>query len=252
MGRIGLVMTDGVNRRDFLSAAAGLGAACLLGAGVAHADSSSGSSGFGSSSGSADFGSLCDYSAAVPPAQAIRAAGYLGAIRYVSGRLPVDRWMKAKPITATEARALRRAGLTIVSCYQYAKNDWIGGYRAGVHHARLGAAKHRAAGGPAHAPIYASIDANPSLEQFITKIGPYLRGWQSVIGPARTGVYGNASTITWAAAGGFSAWYWQHDWGTPKGLVHPLAHLHQLPGEKRVAGIGVDRNIICQPNYGRW
>ncbi len=245
-----------VNRRQLLSTAVGAGAALILGTGTgtARADLSSGSNSgsFGSSSGSADFGSLCDYSAAVPPASAIRAAGYLGAIRYVSGRLPVDAWMKAKPLRAAEAHALRAAGLTIVSCYQYAKADWLGGFQAGVHHARIGAAKHRAAGGPAHAPIYASIDANPTFGQFIDKIAPYLRGWQSVIGPGRTGVYGNASTITWAAAGGLAAWYWQHDWGTPKGFVHPLAHLHQIPGEKRVAGVGVDRNTILMPRYGQW
>ncbi|QKT07829.1 DUF1906 domain-containing protein [Gordonia sp. X0973] len=240
-----------LNRRSFLTTAAGAGAAVCLGAATAHADGSDSGS-FGSSSGSANFGALCDYSAAVPPATAIRAAGYLGAIRYVSGRLPADRWMKAKPITAAEAKNLRRAGLTIVSCYQYAKNDWIGGFQAGVHHARIGAAKHRAAGGPPNAPIYASIDANPSFDQFLKQIAPYLRGWQSVIGPGRTGVYGNAQTLTWAMAGGLASWYWQHDWGTPRGLVHPLAHIHQLPGERRIAGIGIDRNIILQPNYGQW
>ena len=76
-------------------------------------------------------------------------------------------------------------GLKIVSCYQYGKEasaDWLGGQSAGVQHAKRGWQLHTAAGGPAKVPIYASIDDDPSFEQYQAQVAPYLRGWESVVG----------------------------------------------------------------------
>ena len=118
----------------------------------------------------------------------------------------------------------------------------MGGYRAGLQHGRRGAALHTEAGGPADAPIYVSIDDDPTVSQFVTRIAPYLLAWNSVIGPARVGVYGNAYTIGWAASSGLARWFWQHDWGTPKGYLHPAAHLHYKrysPRRQRRIQIGV-------------
>ncbi|UYP20031.1 DUF1906 domain-containing protein [Rhodococcus sp. Z13] len=201
------------------------------------------------------LGTIVDYSAAVPSASAIRRAGHIGAIRYVSDPRPDAAWMKAKPLTAWEADALTDSGLEVVSCYQYGKGataDWRGGLEAGVRHARRGLELHRAAGGPANRPIYASIDDNPTFEQFTTLIAPYLVGWQQVVGAANLGVYANSPTIDWASAAGLGAFFWQHDWGTPKGYVHPRANLHQIPGEVRIDGIGVDINHVLTPDYGQW
>ena len=54
-----------------------------------------------------------------------------------------------------------------MSNYQYGKQDtadWLGGQTAGVSHAKRGWEIHTAAGGPVAAPIYASIDDNPTYE----------------------------------------------------------------------------------------
>src|SRR3546814_6142054 len=64
---------------------------------------------------------LLDYAAGVPSAQAIKAAGYAGAIRYVSDRRPGADWMVGKPVLARETDALTAAGLQVVSCYQFGK-----------------------------------------------------------------------------------------------------------------------------------
>ncbi|RYG87306.1 MAG: twin-arginine translocation signal domain-containing protein, partial [Alphaproteobacteria bacterium] len=48
------------------------------------------------------LGTLLDYAAGVPSAQAIKAAGYAGAIRYVSDRRPGADWMVGKPVLARE------------------------------------------------------------------------------------------------------------------------------------------------------
>ena len=202
------------------------------------------------------LGILLDYSAGVLKASDIKAAGALGAIRYVSDRRPNAQWMLGKPIQLPEARDLYQAGLKIVSNYQFGKQDtadWLGGQAAGVTHAKRGWELHTAAGGPVSAPIYVSIDDNPTLEQYKRQVAPYLRAWESVIGHQRVGVYGNSTTIDWALQDGLGAWFWQHNWGTPKGYLHPEAHLHQFEIDARsVAGVGVDLNNILKPQFGQW
>lgn len=199
---------------------------------------------------------LLDYAAAVPSPAAIKAAGHAGVIRYVSDRRRGAEWMQAKPLRATEVSALREAGLEIVSCYQYGKGataDWRGGYSAGREHAQRALELHRAAGGPDGRPIYASIDDKPSLAEFAGLIAPYLAGWESVIGKENTGVYANSPTIDLARIAGLGSWYWQHNWGTPKGHVNPGAHLHQFEIDKRkVGGVMVDVNSVLRADYGQW
>ncbi|MFC9893852.1 DUF1906 domain-containing protein [Nocardia sp. NPDC127579] len=202
------------------------------------------------------IGTLLDYAGGVPSVDAILAAGHLGAIRYVSDRRPGAEWMVGKPLLAGEADALRAAGLQIVSCYQFGKGptaDWRGGFEAGREHAERGLQLHLEAGGPDNRPIYTSIDDNPSAEDFDAMIRPYLEGWESVVGHENTGVYANAPTIDWALDASLGSYFWQHNWGTPAGYVHPAAHLHQFEIDKRVVdGIGVDLNHILAESYGQW
>ena len=223
-------------------AAAGLGAVAGAVAPAAHSADS--------------LGILFDYAAGVLSAADIKAAGGLGAIRYVSDRRPGAQWMLGKPMLLDEARELYRAGLKIVSNYQFGKSstaDWLGGQEAGVSHAKRGWELHTAAGGPVAAPIYASIDDNPSYEQYKQQVAPYIRGWESVLGHQRVGIYANSETNEWALQDGLAAWFWQHNWGSPKGVVHPAAQLHQFEIDARsVAGVGVDLNNILKPQFGQW
>jgi hypothetical protein len=238
-----------LSRRDVLKYAAvapavlGLGGALTAIAGTPAASA-------------APFGILLDYAAGVIPAADIRAAGAAGAIRYVSDRRPDGAWMLGKPIQLPEARDLYKSGLKIVSCYQYGKQetaDWLGGQNAGVFHAKRGWALHVAAGGSFGAPIYASIDDDPTVAQYKQQVAPYLRGWEAVLGHQRVGVYANSKTIDWALQDGLGSYFWQHDWGTPKGFVHPAANLHQIEIDKRnVGGVGVDINHVLTPRFGQW
>lgn len=205
------------------------------------------------------LGTLIDFSDGIPSADAICTAGYLGVIRYVSDRRPGAEKMIAKPLLAAEVAALKVAGLQIVSCYQYGKGptaDWLGGEEAGKKHAQRGLELHRAAGGPDGRPIYASIDDNPKTEQQYDLVCGYLTGWLSVLGKENTGVYANSPTIDRVHAAGVASWFWQHDWGTPDGYVHPCAHLHQLSkghgGRSHCDGIEVDLDTILAAEYGQW
>ncbi|MFI2285650.1 DUF1906 domain-containing protein [Nocardia beijingensis] len=235
--------SNSVSRRDLFAYAA---AAAVVGVSASAAPASARPA----------LGTLIDYAGGVPSAAAIRDAGHIGVIRYVSDRRPGAEWMAGKPLRSAEVDDLKAAGLQIVSCYQFGKGptaDWRGGLEAGKRHAERGLALHRAAGGPDNVPIYASIDDNPSPVDFATMIAPYLLGWQSVLGPENTGVYANTPTIELARAASLGSWYWQHNWGTPKGFVHPAANLHQFEIDKQsIDGVGIDVNNVLTPEYGQW
>jgi hypothetical protein len=241
-----------MSRRDVLKCAAAAPAVLGLSGGLqamAAALSSPQASG-------APLGILLDYAAGVIKATDIRASGAIGAIRYVSDRRPGGEWMLGKPIQLSEARDLYQNGLKIVSNYQYGKQDtadWLGGQDAGVRHAKRGWQLHVAAGGSYGAPIYASIDDDPTFEQYKQQVAPYLRGWEAVLGHQRVGIYANSKTIEWALQDGLGAYFWQHNWGSPGRVAHPAAHLHQVEIDKReVAGVGVDINHILKPRFGQW
>ncbi|MBF6355333.1 DUF1906 domain-containing protein [Nocardia higoensis] len=240
-----------LSRRSFLTHTSAAATVCAAAAATLGMTVSA-----GSAAADPGHGTLLDYAAGVPSAARIKAAGHVGVIRYVSDRRPGAEWMAGKPLLATEVEDLRAHGLSIVSCYQYGKAataDWRGGMEAGKRHAERGLELHLAAGGPADRPIYASIDDNPTPVEFAAMIAPYLLGWHAVLGRENVGVYANAPTIELARVAGLGAWYWQHNWGTPKGFVHPGAHLHQFEIDKRaVDGIGVDLNAILKPEYGQW
>ncbi|GGG15065.1 hypothetical protein GCM10007304_31380 [Rhodococcoides trifolii] len=236
-----------VSRRDlFRIAATGsavVGLAALGSRARAHADP-------------AVLGTVVDFAGGVPTALSIIADGHVGAVRYVSDRRPGAEWMVGKPMTADEAAGLKAVGAEVVSCYQFGKGktaDWRAGLEGGKKHATRGLELHRAAGGPDDRPIYASIDDNPTPVEFATMIAPYLIGWQSVVGAENLGVYANSPTIDLANAAGLGAFFWQHNWGTPKGYVNPAAHLHQVRIDKdTIDGVGVDVNNILKADYGQW
>jgi hypothetical protein len=241
-----------ITRRDLLR----LAAAAPIAASVGGALGTVASTLRAPSAAAAPPGVLLDYAAGVISAADLRASGAIGAIRYVSDRRPGGDWMRGKPIQLEEARDLYHDGLKIVSCYQFGKQDsadWLGGQDAGVRHAQRGWQLHVAAGGSYGAPIYASIDDSPTPDQYRQQVAPYLRGWESVLGHQRVGVYANAPTIEWARQDGLGSYYWQHNWGSPPGFVHPAAHLHQVEIDKRsVGGVGVDINHVLKPNFGQW
>jgi len=201
---------------------------------------------------------LLDFSASLIDPQAIKEAGYVGVVLYMSDRRPGAEWMQAKPATREYCDRLRAAGLEIVSNYQFGKGqtaDWRGGYDAGVYHARIALGYHRQAGGPEGRPIYAPVDDNPTLEQWNTLIAPFLRGWASVAGLEWTGMYGNARCIDWALEDCVATWFWQHNWsGDPSiNFDHYAAHLHQIEiDQRKVGGVGADVNTVLKSDYGQW
>lgn len=207
---------------------------------------------------------LLDFSAALIDPEDIRAAGYVGVIGYVSPSRPGANF-GAKPLTREYCNSLRAFGLEIVSVWQYGKpgsltpSDWTTGYPGGVRMATEAAEQHKASGGPGRAPIYFAVDENITLEQWNTTAFEFFRGVNSVLGVARTGIYGHSRVCAWAAqdgvigeAGGGRYWAWQtRAWSA--GEMAPEAVLYQREIDKRaVGGVGVDVNDVLAPRYGQW
>ena len=213
---------------------------------------------------------LIDFAMRQIPSQDIRAAGHAGVINYVSMSRPGSSF-GAKPITLPYAQSLTRAGLVIVSNYQYGKpggtapSDFTRGYAGGVADARTGWQIHRAAGGGQSAPIYFSVDDDIDRETWNNVALPWFRGINSVLGVQRTGVYGGIRTCQWATADGVigrsrtpgRVWAWQtRSWSN--GQIFPAAVLHQrivatasTPGPL-VGGTEVDVNDVLAQDVGQW
>ena len=204
------------------------------------------------------LGTVIDYSAGVPSASAMKSAGHLGAVRYVSQKRPEAQWMTGKPVTLKETQAMSVQGLATASVYQYGRAetaDWKQGAAGAAVHAPQAISIHRTAGGPTGRPIYVAIDDNPSRQQYDSLIKPYLLAFQTALRAAgySTGVYGNYNVIDWAIQDGIGSFYWMHDWGSG-GRIHPSTTIHQLPQSKQLTidGVVVDINNVYAQDWGQW
>lgn len=204
------------------------------------------------------LGTVIDYSAGVPSASAIKAAGHLGAVRYVSEKRPNAQWMAGKPVTLQETQAMSGQGLATASVYQYGRAetaDWKQGAADAAVHAPKAISIHRAAGGPTGRPIYIAIDDNPTRSQYDSLIKPYLVAFSAALRAAgySTGIYGNYNVIDWAIKDGIGSYFWMHDWGSG-GKIHPRTTIHQLPQNKQrtIDGVVVDINNVYAQDWGQW
>lgn len=205
------------------------------------------------------LGTVVDYAAGVPSATSIKAAGHIGAVRYVSQPRPDARsWMKGKPVSLAETRAMAQAGLSTASVYQFGRAgtaDWLKGAEGARTHAPQAIALHKAAGGPTGRPIYIAIDDNPTRAQYVNQIRPYLQAFSQILRTAgyTTGVYGNYNVIEWCVQDRIGTFFWMHDWGSG-GRIHPRTTIHQLPQKKQrnIGGVTCDINNVYARDWGQW
>ena len=203
-------------------------------------------------------GTIIDFSSGIPSPAAIKRAGHIGAIRYVSNKRPGAAWMTGKPVTLQETAANAAAGLPTASVYQFGRAetaDWKQGAAGAAIHAPQAISLHKAAGGPTHRPIYIAIDDNPTREHYTQFIRPYLQAFSKALSVAgyQTGVYGNYNIIEWASRDGIGTFYWMHDWGS-NGKIHPKTTIHQLPQSRQqtIENVIVDVNEVYASDWGQW
>ncbi|OHT84956.1 DUF1906 domain-containing protein [Mycobacteroides saopaulense] len=219
---------------------------------------------------SADGLRLIDFTERLVSPDQIKAAGYAGALVYVSELRP-GATFDFKPTTLEFTEGLRAAGLHVVSCYQYGKPGWptpsdfTRGYEGGVADAQAALRLHGAAGGPSSAPIFFSVDEDIDQKTWKNLAVQWFRGINSVLGIRRTGIYGHARACGWAIADdviGHSTtagyrWAWQtRAWSG--GAREPAAVLYQTavntesnPGPL-IGDVHVDVDDVLAADFGQW
>lgn len=203
--------------------------------------------------------------------EALRSAGFDGALVYVSELRP-GATFDFKPVTRDYADRLRAAGLQVVSCYQFGKPGWTSspsdftrGYDGGVADARTALRLHTGAGGPATAPIFFSVDEDIDAKTWKGVAVAWFRGINSVLGAARTGIYGGARQCAWAIADdvighstspGFR-WAWQtRAWSGGEREAAAVLFQREIvtatePGFM-IDDIHVDVDDVLAADFGQW
>ncbi len=244
-----------ISRRDILGYGAAAAAAAVLGAPRASADGLR----------------LIDFATRlVSPAQ-IKAAGYAGALVYVSELRPGAAF-DFKPVTQEFTDGMRALGLHVVSCYQYGKPGWVNspsdftrGYDGGVADAQTALRLHNAAGGPDTAPIFFSVDEPIDAMTWKSLALPWFQGLNSVLGAQRTGIYGGVRELGWAIADGVVGqstspgfrWAWQTKaWSDGKRAPGAVLFQREVvtavdPGAL-IDGVSVDVDDVLAPDFGQW
>ncbi|WP_235892368.1 DUF1906 domain-containing protein [Mycolicibacterium hodleri] len=213
---------------------------------------------------------LIDFAEHLVTPDQISAAGYAGAVVFVSESRPGANF-DFKPVTRGYADALRDTGLHVVSNYQFGKpgwptpSDYTRGYDGGVADGQTALRLHAAAGGPASAPIFFSVDEDIDRDTWETVAVEWFRGINSVVGVGRTGIYGHARACAWAGGdnviGDSSTparrWAWQtRAWS--RGEREPTAVLYQTSiftaSDPAVvlSGTHVDTDDILAADFGQW
>jgi hypothetical protein len=185
-----------------------------------------------------------DYSWARPSPSGLRSAGYTFAVRYLSFDTT------GKNVTASEARALKAAGVDVVSNWESGASDALKGRARGVSDAQEALRQANAAGMPAGRPIYFSIDfdAQPSQQ---AAINDYYDGVASVLGKSRTGAYGGIGPIQRLFDAGKITFGWQ-TFAWSHGQWEPRAQLRQVRNGVTIAGGDCDIDQAQADDFGQW
>ena len=249
-------MSARLSRRNALTLAAMAGSAALIGTPKAAA---------------APGLRLIDFATRQVSPEQIKAAGYDGALVYVSELRP-GATFDFKPVTRDFTDRMRANGLHVVSIYQYGKPGWVNspsdftrGFDGGVADAQTALRLHGAAGGPATAPIYFSVDEPLDYGTWKSVALQWFRGLNSVLGVERTGIYGGVNELGWAIGDGVVGhsstpgyrWAWQTKaWSG--GKLNPAAALFQRevvtasdPGAL-IDGVSVDVDDVFAADFGQW
>lgn len=144
---------------------------------------------------------VVDYAGGVPSAASIKAAGHVGAVRYISPARPGAAWMKGKPMLRGEVEDFRAHGLDIACIWQFGKDrdssDVMRGAVGGELDA-LSADQHLKSIGLDGWPVYFAVDFPIGLTDWNDTAVHYFRAAAKVLGKGRVGIYGHSRVCHWA------------------------------------------------------
>lgn len=187
-----------------------------------------------------------DYSGGTISGATIKAADFSFVARYVDDTGSVR--LGPKHITKSEYQELCAAGVQVLLVFEVGTGDALGGYPSGVANGQRARRGADAIGYPPDGLIFMAVDMHLAVTQLATAMA-YLDGAISVLGNARTGVYGFPELIAACAGSGRGVAYWQC--GRPP--TSPGVHLWQVQppdGQAIVGGVQVDINHLLRPLPG--
>ncbi len=186
-----------------------------------------------------------DYSWEHPGGAAIKAAGYEFVMRYVA--YPGT---GGKGLEAAEIADLQANGLGIGVVYESTAGRMREGFDAGREDAQASLDWIAKVGFPTTLPISAACDFDAQPSDY-DAIDDYLRGFASLLGKARVGIYGSYRVVQHCIAVGVATYAWQtYAWSG--GAVFPGNHCYQYSNGETVNGCGVDFNEAAEPTHWLW
>lgn len=187
-----------------------------------------------------------DFSGPPPTAAALRAAGRDFVLRYARKTGARD-----KNITAAEAAYWKANRIDVGIVEESVAERALSGRAAGASDATSARSAVRAVGGPDDGGvIYMAVDFQPDGGQMAVVLD-YLRGAASVLGFARTGLYGSYKVCQAAKDAGICRFLWQtYAWSG--GMVLPGIHLYQYSNSHTLGGVDVDFNRTSVDDWGQW
>lgn len=181
-----------------------------------------------------------------PSPGTIKAAGFSFVMRYASPAAAND--ANGKNLLKAELTGLLAAGLEVGLVFEYAAQQMLGGRAQGVKDAQHSDAVCKGLGVPG-LPVYFAADWDVAESQQAA-VNAYLDGCASVIGKARTGIYGGYYPVKRALDGGHASWAWQTlAWSG--GQWDSRANIRQHLGVS-VGGASCDLNDSMTADFGQW
>jgi hypothetical protein len=179
---------------------------------------------------------LVDYSFSHPAPSVIKAAGYVGVMRYISPG------SNTKNLSPAERDGLHAAGLSIGLVWESSAGRAGQGLAAGIADSRAAEAAAGVLGYPSGCPIFYAVDSgalSPAVVQ------PYFQGLVRTASRYPVGVYGSASVV--------DAMPTLYKWQTAAwsgGVRSAQAHLYQLTSPSKIAGTDVNNLLNPFPMWG--
>lgn len=184
-----------------------------------------------------------DYAWGDPGVAAIKRAGKTFVCRYLSHD-------SSKNLRADEAKALRKAGIDIVTVWETYEGRALAGTQAGINDATEALRQLSVLGAPAGAPVYFAVDFDANSIDLLS-VGLYLRGAAKVLGLERVGVYGGIRTVRHSLDNGLATYAWQtYAWSG--GAWDGRAQLRQYSNGHRINGVAVDYCMAVADDFGQW
>ena len=187
---------------------------------------------------------VLDYSSGWPAPSAIKAAKYVGVVRYIGtpGR--------GKNLTRAEAHAMLAAGVPVGLVYESSAGWMQGGVNAGVAAARAALTDAQNCGVGVR-NVYFAADFDVTSTAQMVAVERCLDGAAQVLGRGRVGVYGEADVIDACLGQRHATWGWQtRAWSG--GRVSGRAHLLQQIGYVYPGGVQCDRSTVLKRDWGQW